>query len=314
MVHFNISNTQKPYSGYLELSLAQCCIGINIILGKILIPEIPIFALLLLRFTLGFIFIGAYQILGNLSLVRTELRALSLKDWLIIFTQALCAGFLFNVLILYGLEHTSATVTGIINSAVPALVAVFSFIILREKLTLRIGIAILLCIAGIAVLGLGKAIPTDSNQNELLGILLVLAAIIPEALFTVLAKLLKKPPSPLTTTLLINFFNMILFIPFAIAAEWGQVKDASILTISQIFLYSLTGGILFFVFWYRGLARISANTAALFMGIMPISTCILAYFTLNEILGFDDLIGMILVIISIIVGTRHPMKKHNIKE
>ncbi|HQZ87283.1 MAG TPA: DMT family transporter [Gammaproteobacteria bacterium] len=305
---------KKLSLGYLELSLAQCCIGINIILGKTLIPEIPIFALLLLRFTLGFVFVGTYQMFGNFSLVRTELSRLSPKDWLIIFTQALCAGFLFNVLILYGLEHTTATVTGIINSAVPALVAVFSFIILHEKLTLRIGIAILLCIVGIAILGFGKAIPTDSNQNELLGILLVVAAIVPEALFTVLAKLLKKPPSPLTTTLLINFFNMILFIPFAITAEWGQVKDASMLTISQIFLYGLTGGILFFVFWYRGLSCISANTAALFMGIMPISTCILAYFVLNEILGLDDLIGMLLVIISIIIGTRHPMKKHKVKE
>jgi drug/metabolite transporter (DMT)-like permease len=264
----------------------------------------------LLRFTLGFIFIGTYQIFGNFSLVRAELSALSSKDWLIIFIQALCGGFLFNVLILYGLQHTSATVTGIINSAVPALVAVFSFIILREKLTLRIGIAILLCIVGIAVLGLGKATPTDSNQTELLGILLVLAAIVPEALFTVLAKLLKKPLSPLTTTLLINFFNMILFIPFTINAEWAQVKDASMLTISQILLYSLTGGILFFVFWYRGLARISANTAALFMGIMPISTCILAYFMLNEILGWDDLTGMVLVIISIIIGTRPQLKKN----
>lgn len=300
---------KKISLGYLELSLAQCCIGINIILGKILIPEIPIFALLLLRFTLGFIFIGAYQVLGNFSLVRTELSTLSSKDWFIIFAQALCAGFLFNVLVLYGLEYTTATVTGIINSAVPALVAVFSFFILREKLTLRIGTAILLCVVGIAVLGLGKAIPIDSNQTELLGICLVLAAIVPEALFTVLAKLLKNPPSSLTTTLLINFFNMILFIPFAINAEWGQVKDASMLVISQIFLYSLTGGILFFVFWYRGLARISANTAALFMGLMPISTCILAYFTLNEILGWDDLVGMILVVISIFIGTHRPTKK-----
>lgn len=301
---------KKPYLGYLELSLGQCCIGINIILGKILIPEIPIFPLLLLRFTLGFVLVATYQTLANFSLVQTELKALSTKDWLIIFAQAACAGFLFNVLVLYGLQHTTATVTGIINSAVPALVAVFSFIILREKLTLRIGVAILLCIIGIAILGLGKAIPTDSNQTELLGIILVLAAIVPEALFTVLAKLLKKPPAPLTTTLLINFFNMMLFIPFAITAEWGQLAHASVLTLSQIFLYGLTGGILFFVFWYRGLTRISANTAALFMGVMPISTCILAYFALNEILGWDDLIGMILVIISIFIGTHQPNAKN----
>ncbi len=299
---------KKLSLGYLELSLAQCCIGINIILGKILISEIPIFALLLLRFTLGFIVIGVYQLFGNFTLVKKELNALSAKDGFIIFAQALCAGFLFNVLILYGLERTTATVAGIINSAVPALVAVFSFIILREKLTFRMGVAILLCIVGIAVLGLGKAIPTDSNQNEFLGILLISAAIIPEALFTVLAKLLKKPPSVLTITLLINFFNMILFIPFAINAEWGQIGNTSLLTISRILLYGL-GGVLFFVFWYRGLKKISANTAALFMGIMPISTCILAYFVLNEILNWDDLIGMILVIASIIIGTHHPLKK-----
>lgn len=299
---------KKLSIGYLELSLAQCCIGANIILGKILISEIPIFALLLLRFSLGFILIGSYQIARNFALMQKEFKALSAKDWFIIFAQALCAGFLFNVLILYGLERTTATVAGIINSAVPALVAVFSFIILREKLTLRISIAILLCIIGIAVLGLGKATPTDST-HALSGIVLVLAAIVPEALFTVLAKLLKKPPSVLTTTLLINFFNMILFIPFAINTEWSQIQNASLSTLSYIFLYGLTGGILFFVFWYRGLARISANTAALFMGIMPISTCILAYFALNETLGWDDLTGMILVIISIIIGTQKSLKK-----
>jgi len=295
---------KKSYLGYLELSLAQCCIGINIILGKILILEMPIFLLLLLRFALGFALIGSYQLFGKFSLVRAELKLLSRRDWLIIFAQAMCGGFLFNIFILYGLEHTTATVTGIINSAIPAFVAVFSLFILREKLTLRMGVAIFLCIFGIAVLGLGKAIPSDSNKNELLGIVLVLCALVPEALFTVLAKLLKKSPSPLTTTLLINFFNMIVFIPFAINIEWGQFTAASLWTMSQILLYSITGGILFFVFWYRGLTQVSASTAALFMGVMPISTCILAYFFLNEVLGWEDLIGMVFVIGSIVIGTR----------
>lgn len=299
---------KKSYLGYFELSLAQSCIGINIILGKILTPEIPIFSLLLLRFTLGFFLVGSYQILKNPDLIHHELKALLFKDWLNIFAQALCGGFLFNVLILYGLEHVTATATGIINSAVPALVMIFSLLILREKLTLRMGIAIALCVFGIAILGLGKAIPDDSNQNELLGIMLVLSAIIPEALYTILAKLLKKAPSPLTTTLLINFFNMILFIPLAITAGWEQNSDITAWIMFQIFLYGLSGGVLFFLCWSRGLMHVSANTAALFTGIMPISTCILAYFSLHEIPGWEDFIGMSFVIVSIIVGTQKPKK------
>lgn len=295
--------TKKLYRGYLELTLAQCCIGVNIVLGKILIPETPIFPLLLIRFALGFAIIGIYQLFGNLPLVRTELKALSNKDWLIIFAQALCGGILFNILVLYGLEHTTATATGIINSALPAIVAIFSFLILRERLTLRIAVAILLCAAGIAVLGLGKAIPTDSNQNELFGMALVLLALIPEALFTVFAKLIKKPPSALTTTLLIHFINTLLFIPFVISVKWDPIIHANAITLLQIFLLGLSG-VLFFVFWYRGLTVVSASTSALFMGIMPISTCILAYFCLNEVLSWDDLLGMTFVIVSIVVGTR----------
>jgi drug/metabolite transporter (DMT)-like permease len=295
--------TKKLYRGYLALTLAQCCIGVNIVLGKTLVPEIPIFALLLIRFALGFAIIGAYQLFGNLSLVRSELKALSNKDWWIVFAQALCAGFLFNILVLYGLEHTTAIATGIINSALPAIVAIFSFFILREKLSLRMVVAIMLCAAGIAVLGLGKAIPTDSDQNELFGMAMVLIALIPEALFTILAKMIKKPPSALTTTLLVNFFNALLFIPFVITADWGSIAAANPITLLQIFLLGLSG-VLFFVFWYRGLTVVSASTSALFMGIMPISTCILAYFYLNEILSWDDLLGMIFVIVSIIVGTR----------
>lgn len=298
-------NAKKPYLGYLELSLAQSCIGINIILGKILVPGIPVFLLLLLRFSLGFILIFSYQILRDFSLLREELKILSTKDYVIIFSQAMCAGFLFNVLMLYGLERTTATVTGIISSAVPALVAIFSVVILREKLTSRIVTAVLLCVVGIIILGLGKAIPTDSNQNEMLGIILVILSIIPEAFFTILAKLLKRSPPPLITTLLVNFFNMALLIPFTLYFLNGEPIHITPSAIFQIFLYGLTGGVLFFVFWYRGLVQVSASTSALFMGVMPISTCVLAYFFLQERIDLEDWLGMFFVLASIIIGTQH---------
>jgi drug/metabolite transporter (DMT)-like permease len=47
------------------------------------------------------------------------------------------------------------------------------------------------------------------------------------------------------------------------------------------------------------------------MGIMPISTCILAYFFLHETLGWDDFIGMIFVMTSIIIGTHQPKKSEH---
>ena len=42
--------------------------------------------------------IAIYQSLTNLKATYSEINTLSKKDWIILFAQALCAGFLFNVL------------------------------------------------------------------------------------------------------------------------------------------------------------------------------------------------------------------------
>lgn len=295
---------KKHYWGYLELSFAQCCIGANIILGKILTASISLYSLLFLRFFIGFLIAGVIVLFSDFEKTKDVCCKLTLRDWIIIFLQALCGGFLFNVFVLFGLQYTTATVTGIINSAVPALVAIFSFFLLKEKLTSMKGAAILVCILGISILSLGKAESSGSKSTELLGIILILLAIIPEAMFTIFAKFLKSNISPMATTLLINLFNALLFLPFCFFEDFTLNYDLS--TWVKIWAYGLSGGILFFVFWYRGITHVSANTAALFMGVMPVSTTLLACLFLNEILSVTDAIGLICVISAIYFGTKEP--------
>lgn len=300
---------KKTYLGYLELSFAQCCIGANIILGKMLTSSVSMYSLLFFRFFIGVLIAGLIVLCTDLNKTKTEYKSLSSRDWFIIFLQAISGGFLFNVFILMGLQYTTATVTGIINSAVPALVAIFSFFLLKERLNSAKSIAILLCIVGISILSFGKtesvSVIEGAGGSEFLGIILVLLAIIPEAMFTIFAKFLKKEVSPMANTLLVNLFNAILFIPFCyFQGDFTLQYDFSIW--AQIGLYGLSGGILFFVFWYRGIAHVSANTAALFMGVMPVSTTLLAFLFLDEMLSIPDGIGLICVVSAIYFGTRTP--------
>jgi drug/metabolite transporter (DMT)-like permease len=107
--------------------------------------------------------------------------------------------------------------------------------------------------------------------------------------------------------ILVNFFNLLMFLPFAaIGLKDFHPGSISLGIYIQLLVYGISGGIMFFLFWYRGLTKINANTAALFTGVMPVSTTLLAFLFLNESIGYNEILGMILVIVAIVVGCKAP--------
>ena len=67
----------------------------------------------------------------------------------------------------------------------------------------------------------------------------------------------------------------------------------------------LGGGVcttLFFVCWPLGLMQVEASVAALFGGILPVATAVLAAFFLGESMTFQDFAGMFFILLSIILG------------
>jgi drug/metabolite transporter (DMT)-like permease len=162
------SLTKKDYAiGYTELTLAQCCVGINVISGKFLIGFFPIFLLLAIRFSIGFAGMLAIARVKNIRLsnVYHNFMSLSHKDKLLLIFQAACGGFLFNVLILYGMKTTSATSAGIISSITPIMIFILAAVFLHEKINLQKGLAIVIVVAGLLVLNIGKT--TGSMEGAL---------------------------------------------------------------------------------------------------------------------------------------------------
>lgn len=302
------SLTKKDYTiGYAELTLAQCCVGINVISGKFLIGFFPIFLLLAIRFAIGFVGMLAIARIKSIhySDVYRNYILLTSKNKLLLIFQAACGGFLFNVLILYGMKTTSATSAGIISSITPVMIFILAAVFLHEKINLQKGTAIIIVMAGLLILNLRKT--SSSIEETLLGNFLVLLAVVPEALFTILSKSVGKKISEIEAVILVNFFNLILFIPFAAYTLINfHPTSISISIYGQLFIYGISGGIMFFLLWYRGLTKINANTAALFTGVMPVSTTIFAFLFLHEPISSSEIIGMLLVIIAIFIGC----KKH----
>lgn len=300
---FEIIMKNKATSGLLLLILAQTMVGINIVTSKFLIADIPVLILLEIRFALACVILLPIHWITkakehNLAWYYSTLSA---RDGIYIFAQAVCAGVLFNCLMMGGLNYTDANVAGIITSALPAMIAIMSWIILKEKISFQKSLCVAFASFGLIVIAYGK-LKGSSGVHSFLGDFLIFLSLLPEASYYVLCKLYKNRLPVFLTSSLLNGINALILLPILFnmslpAFEINQVNGLLIL------LLGLTTG-LFYVFWFLGALRVDGIMASLSTAAMPVSTVILSWFFLHEDLSLLEFSGMGLVIFSIILYAR----------
>lgn len=281
---------------FLYLSLAMIFVGSSVVVGKLIISQFPVFLASGLRFLIASIIFLPIPMRVRFKLMRKEVITL--------FLQSLLGIFGFNVLLLYGLKFTTASISGIITSSTPVVIALIAFLILKEKFNLKRVSGIILALIGIAVLNVMIYSPVSGGSNLLLGNLLVFGAVVCEALFTIFGKLSLKRLSPFVVSAYINFIAFFLFLPIAVLEglkfDFPSVSVAGWL---QIIYYGVIVSVVTYMLWYKGLSKVDASKAGIFTSLMPISALILSYFILSELLLPIHLIGTVLVIAGIILTT-----------
>ncbi|WP_419420797.1 DMT family transporter [Legionella sp. D16C41] len=285
------------------LTLAQTMVGVNIITSKLLLATIPVWVLLEIRFLLAtFVLFPLHWTTParNISL-KAHLMKLNRRDWYFILGQALSAGVLFNCLMLTGLNYTDANVAGIITSALPAMIAIMSWLVLGEKISRQKALCVVFATMGLLLIGYDK-LNSVSHNNSLLGNSLVLLALLPEASYYVLCKVYSNRLPIFLISTLLNGINALLLLPALIIINW-EPANINVATWLLLLIIGLSSG-LFYVFWLMGAKYVDGILASLSTAIMPIATVILAWLILNEQLTRLELVGMALVLFSILFYAR----------
>lgn len=118
--------------------------------------------------------------------VLKEMKKYSVKDYGIMSGLGFIGLFLYSALYYYGLAKLTSQEACILNYLWPIMLVVFSCIILKEKLTLTKGIAMLCSFVGILILSLGNG--SFSAENTTFGIISCIIAAACYGLFSVLNK------------------------------------------------------------------------------------------------------------------------------
>uniref|UniRef100_UPI000379FF8B DMT family transporter n=1 Tax=Legionella tunisiensis TaxID=1034944 RepID=UPI000379FF8B len=153
-----MAKNKDYFQGLLFLILAQTMVGLNIVSSKYLLSAIPILFMLTLRFGIAALILLPLHWLtpARQLTIKQHFSVLKKTDWLFILAQAFSAGVLFNCLMLLGLHYTDANMAGIITSALPATIALMSWLILGEKISIKTGICILFATLGLVIIASTK--------------------------------------------------------------------------------------------------------------------------------------------------------------
>lgn len=150
---------------------------------KLVLADIPNFQALSVSSAFAFVFLLLLNIInGSLK----EMKHYRVRDYLLMAGLGFLGLFLYSALYYYGIGVLGSQEACILNYLWPMMIVVFACIILKEKLTARKIIAMLLSFGGIVVLTLGGS--GVSTGNRLFGIAACVTAAVCYGLFSVLNK------------------------------------------------------------------------------------------------------------------------------
>ena len=268
----------------------------NFVVGRYIKDDIEPLEMVFFRWGFTLILVSPILFL-NYKIVVSTIK----NHFIILILLAILGISLFNTLLYIGLNTTSSTNALIINSSIPMLILIFSFIIFKTKIKPIQIIGIILSSFGVLYLILKGQVLNINNIVFTVGDLWVVLSSFAWALYSTLVRLKPKDISDMEYFSIIVLFGFIILLPFYLYQGYSIQKELILVQENfWIFIYiSVFTSVLSYYFWHQGIKYLGASKTGQFTHLMPIFGTILAYIFLGEILQNYHLVGAILIIFGI---------------
>jgi len=284
---------------YILLILTTLFWSGNFVISRGMHAEIPPFSLAFWRWVVALAILCLFAV-GHLyrqrQLVQRHLRY--------IIIQGLLGVAGFNTLVYLAIQTTTAINAVLINSVIPVLIAVCSWVMYRELMTTRQYLGVVVSLSGVILIiahgELAHLLKLRFNPGDLL----IFAAALVWALYSSNLRRYPKELHPLAYQSGIMVSGLVILTPFYVSellTSGGFRVDAA--SVSTILYVALFASVLAFIFWNRAVRTIGANRAGPFIHLMPVFSTILAVIFLDETLQIFHLQGIGLIFSGIAMTT-----------
>lgn len=285
----------------LFLVLANLFWAGNYVIGKSVIAETGPFWLTLIRWCAAFIVLAPV----SYWLERPRYQDIIKQYWLPLAAAGILGVIGYNLLLYGALAYTSPMNAAIVNSLNPAIIVVLSYVLLRERLSKTNIAGFLLSLAGVLFIltdgHIAHVFRTDYNRGDLM----MLAAGVVWALYSIIGK--KLPVPPITATACSVFFSLLLLWPFAFFYPFpaDQLSAAGIAGVAYICLFP---SVLSFLFWNVSVQKVGPSHAGVYLNLIAVFTAIIT-FVFGGALSIPQLAGGAIVLFGVYLATKAPKVK-----
>jgi drug/metabolite transporter (DMT)-like permease len=283
---------------YLCLAGAMAVVGAYVGFSKALLAVFPVFILAWLRFAIAGLAMAPW-----LRRPADE-RPLDRRTHRLLFLESFFGNFLFSICMLFGIYRSTALAAGVIMAAIPAVVALLSWLLLGERPGWRVGLGVACAIAGIALVAFARDAEGELASGSLLGSLLLLAAVTCESLYVVIGKQLSAHVGPKRISALINLWGLALVTPLALW-QWPDFGFAFIPPSSWVLLvvYAIAASVLTVWLWMTGVKHVPASAAGVFTVFLPISAATVGMLIYGERFAPAQAAAFALALVGVVLAT-----------
>jgi len=268
------------------------------------VEEVPPFLLAAMRFSIaGAVLYGWMIAHGEPSPTARQWMGASI---IAIFIFVLDYGVLF-----WAEQRVPSGVTAVMMATIPVFIAFLEIMILRtQRLSLRLALALLIGIGGVAVL-MSRSLNLSGVPIDRMGALALLVASIGWSFGTVLTRKLDLPPSKVMSSGAQMLAGGI-FLAFT-AAALGEFQGFHVSTVSRgawlALLYLIVAGsIIGFTAYVWLIHHESPTKVGTYAYVNPVVAVLVGYFLGGEALGLRTILGTLFVLTSVVVITSTTVK------
>lgn len=294
------TNNRILWMAFLGLLMTNLFWAINAILARSYMPEVAPIAMNLFRWFGVFILLTPFclpRVIKNWAMIRPHLSALT--------GLAILSIVFYNSLLYLAANFTTVVNITLINTLIPIATLLMAWRVLGNRPRLMQFLGMVISILGVLlILTKGQLLHLLSLKFSQ-GDLLMIAAVVVWALFTVLLKKLSLKLSSINVLYLLIMLGLpFLIVAYAIEAVFFKFYLPSFEHISLFAYLWVFPSILAYIFWTNGVLRLGAESASLSITLMPLFGAVLAIVFLDESIfwfhiagGMCSLLGMLFALL-----------------
>jgi drug/metabolite transporter (DMT)-like permease len=276
----------------LALFAAPMLWGGALVAGRVVSAEMPPISAAFVRFVVTTTLLALFLRIRGGKLPKPEKNILPA-----LIAAGMTGVALFNVFLFSALATVSAGRSAVIIAMTPAVVAMISAIIYKEKHQKLFPLALILAFLGAAIVISEGDPPSLFRTPPGKGELFMIGCVFSWAAYSFAGKHVLKSFPPLPAIMYSSFFGaLLLAIPAFLEGGLPRVFSASPSAWAGLLYMSIGAAGVAHVFYYYGISKIGPSKSAIFMNLEPISALFFGMVLLGEEITMPLAIGSVLVL------------------